>query len=324
MFFTFQRFIRVAFFVGFATAQLAPVHAQTQLATIAGGGVAGVYYATAGSICRLLNKDRLANVRCAVEVSQGSVANVAMLRRGSSPFALLQADVHYNAFNGTEGFAKDGAQSQMRSVFSLYPELVTLVVASNVTAANQDDLKGLRFSRGIPGSGSRATLDRVFALLGWGPADFGEVVERQTDEQGYALCEKKLDGFGYLVGHPATNVMRAVKNCGAKIVPMSTQAIAKLVSEKPYFVTAEIPSGTYPGQSNAIASAGLLATLVANESTPEPLVYALVKAVFENLDEFKKNNPAFANLQAATMIKDGLTAPLHPGAIRYYKEKHWL
>ncbi|MDZ7904832.1 MAG: TAXI family TRAP transporter solute-binding subunit [Cypionkella sp.] len=324
MFFTFQRFISVAFLVGFGCAQVAPVQAQTQLATIAGGGVAGVYYAAAGGMCRLLNKDRVANVRCAVEVSQGSVANVALLRRGSSPFALLQADVHYNAFKGTEGFAGIGAQPQIRSVLSLYPELVTLVVGSHVTATHQDALKGLRISRGVSGSGSRATLDSVFTLLGWSQADFGEVVERPTDEQSYALCEKKLDGFGYLVGHPASNVMRTVKNCGAKIVPMSASAIAKLISEKPYFVETEIQPDTYPGQSNAVASVGLLATLVANESTPEPLVYALVKAVFENLEDFKKTNPAFANLQAAKMIKDGLTAPLHPGALRYYKEMHWL
>jgi TRAP transporter TAXI family solute receptor len=324
MYLTFKRFFGFVVLSALVWLQTFPVFAQTQLVTIASGGVTGVYYAAGGGICKLLNKDRAVNVRCAVEVSQGSVSNVVALRRGSSMFGLMQSDVQYNAVKGLESFAKDGASTQLRSVMSLYPEVVTMIVSGDTKATDFEALKGLRISRGIIGSGSRATLDDALVLSGMRLTDFAEVVERTADEQGYALCEKKIDGFGYTVGHPSPNVLRTIKSCGARLLPMPQSAIEKLVADKPYFIAAEVPAGTYPGQSSGIASAGLLATLVANESTPESLVYALVKAVFENLEEYKKSNPALANLQVPRMIKEGLTAPLHPGALRFYKEKGWL
>lgn len=324
MYFTLLRFFCCAV-LGAAGLGLAPAAlAQPQLVTIAGGGVNGVYYSVAGSICRQLNKDRSANTRCAVEVSEGSVSNVNLLRRGVAPFALLQSDVQYNAVNGLGSFAAGGAQKDLRAVFSLYPEVITIVAGPDVNARMLDDLKAKRLSRGLPGSGQRATMDALFASLGWSANDFQATQERAVDEQGYALCEKKLDGFAYLVGHPAPNVLRTVKSCNARLLSLSDVTIAKYTAGKPYLERAEIAANTYPGQSAAVQSVGLLATLMVLESASEDQVYSLVKAVFDNLEELKKSNPVLANLSPQKMVKQGLIAPLHPGALRFYKEKGWL
>jgi len=265
-----------------------------------------VYYSVAGSICRQLNKDHSANTRCAVEVSEGSVANLTLLRRGVVPFALLQADVLYSAMQGDGVFAVSGAQKDLRSVFSLYPEILTIVVGNDVVAREFTDIKGARLSRGLPGSGGRATMDGLLASLGWSPSDFANVQERPVEEQSYALCEKKLDGFAYLVGHPAPNVTRAVRNCGARLLPLAEDQINLFRTGKPYLMRAEVAANTYPGQTKPIASVGLLATMVVLDSASEDQVYGLVRAVFENLDALKRSNPVLGDLQPANMITNGL------------------
>ena len=167
-------------------------------------------------------------------------------------------------------------------------------------------------------------MDTLLAAMGWSAADFASVQERPIEEQGYALCEKKLDGFAYLVGHPAPNVMRTAKSCGARVVSLGEDQIKLFIDGKPYLERTEIAANTYPGQTAPVASVGSLATLVVLESASEDQVYGLVRAVFENLDALKQSNPVLAGLQPARMVKNGLTAPLHPGALRYYREKGWL
>ena len=324
MYFTLRRFFCCLMLLVCGLAHMGAAQAQPQLVMIGAGGVNGVYYSVAGSICRQLNKDRSANTRCAVEVSEGSVSNVNLLRRGVAPFALLQTDVQFNAYNGLASFSAGGANKDLRSLFSLYPEVVTIVAASEANGRYLHDLKGKRLSRGVPGSGNRATMDSLFAALGWSAADFGTAQERAVDEQGYALCEKKLDGFAYLVGHPAPNVARTVKSCNAQLLSLSDEAIAQFTAGKPYLERTTIAANTYPGQTAPVQSVGLLATLMTLESAPEAQVYGLVKAVFDNLEELKKSNPALAGLTPEKMVKHGLIAPLHPGALRYYKEKGWL
>lgn len=324
MFFTLMRIFlcAVALMAGLANVVLAQT--QPQLVTIAAGGVNGVYYSVAGSICRQINKDRAANSRCAVEVSEGSVSNINLLRRGVAPFALVQADVQYNAYLGQGAYAAAGAQRDLRSVLSLYPEVMTIVVGKDVAARQLGEMKGLRLSKGLPGSGGRSTMDGLFAAVGWNPAEFAAAQERPIEEQGYALCEKKLDGFAYLVGHPAPNVMRTARSCGARVLPLAEDQITQFIAGKPYMERTEIAANTYPGQTAPVASVGSLATLVVLASASDDQVYTLVRAVFENLDAFKQSNSVLASLQPAKMVKDGLTAPLHPGALRYYREKGWL
>jgi TRAP transporter TAXI family solute receptor len=299
--------------------------AQSKLMTVGTGSVTGVYYAAGGSLCKVVNRERASHgIRCLVEVSQGSTANVDSLARSAVNFAMVQSDVQFHATRGNGGFGKSGAQGELRSVFSMYPEVFTVLASPETGAKDFADLKGRKVSFGLAGSGSRTTVDELLGIYGFQAGDFAPVTERSADEQGYALCDKKIDAALYLVGHPVPHVTRTTKDCNAQLVGMAPATRDKVVDGRPYFVKTEIPAGTYGNQTNPVSTIGLVATLTTTASVPEALVYAVVKGVFDNFDDFKRLHPAFSQLDPKKMVSEGLTAPLHPGALKYYKEKGWL
>ncbi len=303
----------------------APAVAQQKFVTIGTGGVTGVYYAAGGAICRLMNKDRARHgIRCSVESTGGSVFNINTIKAGELDFGVTQSDWQYHASKGTSVFEKDGAFKELRSVFSVHPEPFTVLARKEANITKFEDFKGKRFNVGNPGSGTRASLEALLAGMGWKLSDFALASELKADEHGAALCDNKIDGFFYGVGHPAANIQDPVTTCGAKLVGMTGPAVDKLVAGAPYYAKVAIPGGMYAGNPNPTPTYGVLATFVSSTKTPDATVYELVKAVFENFDDFKKLHPAFANLDPKTMIKDGNSAPLHPGAIKYYKEKGWM
>lgn len=302
----------------------APAAAQQKFMTIGTGGVTGVYYAAGGAICRLVNKDRAKHgIRCSVESTGGSVFNVNTIKAGELDLGFTQSDVQYNAIKGVAQF-KDGAYSDLRAVFSVHPEPFTVVARKEVNASNFTDMKGKRFNVGNPGSGTRASMEELLGAMGWKMSDFSLAAELKADEHGPALCDGKIDGFFYAVGHPSANIQDPTTTCGAKLVNLTGPAVDKLVAEKPYYAKATIPAGLYPNNPQATQTYGVLATVVASAKAPPETVYQVVKAVFDNFDEFKKLHPALANLTPQNMVKDGLSAPLHEGAARYYKEKGWI
>lgn len=302
-----------------------PAAAQQKFVTIGTGGVTGVYYAAGGAICRLLNKDRKSHgIRCSVESTGGSAYNVNAIRGSDLDFGMAQSDVQYNSSKGLGAFEKDGAFNDLRAVFSVHPEPFTVLARAEANIKSFEDFKGKRFNIGNPGSGTRASMEELLAAMGWKTSDFALASELKADEHGPALCDNKIDGFYYAVGHPSANIQDPVTTCGAKLVSLKGPVVEKLVSEKPYYAKATIPAGLYAGNPDPTETYGVLATLVTSSSVPEETVYQLVKAVFENFDEFKRLHPAFANLEPAKMIEDGLSVPLHDGAVKYYKEKGWV
>ena len=310
--------------VAAALAAAPAAQAQQKFITIGTGGVTGVYYAAGGAICRLVNKDRAKHgIRCSVESTGGSVFNVNTIKAGELDMGVTQSDVQYNAVKGVGPFQKDGAFRDLRAVFALHPEPVTVLARKEANAKSFADFKGKRFNVGNPGSGTRATAEELLAAMGWKMSDFSLASELKADEHGPALCDGKIDGFLYLVGHPSANIQDPTTVCGAKLVSVTGPAVDKLVNEKPYYAKATIPAGLYPGNDQAIQTYGVLATMVSSSKVPAETIYQVTRAVFENFDEFKKLHPALANLDPKNMVKDGLSAPLHDGAVKYYKEKGW-
>lgn len=302
----------------------APAAAQQKFVTIGTGGVTGVYYAAGGAICRLVNKDRAKHgIRCSVESTGGSVFNVNTIKAGELDLGFTQSDVQYNAVKGIGQF-KEGAVSDLRAVFAVHPEPFTVVARKEANIGKFEDFKGKRFNVGNPGSGTRASMEELLAGMGWKLGDFSLASELKADEHGPALCDGKIDGFYYAVGHPSANIQDPTTSCGAKLVSLTGPAIDKLVAEKPYYAKVTLPGGLYPNNPQPTTTYGVLATVVVSSKTPAETVYQVTKAVFDNFDEFKKLHPALANLNPANMVKDGLSAPLHEGAVRYYKEKGWM
>ncbi len=298
---------------------------QQKFVTIGTGGVTGVYYAAGGAICRLLNKDRKQHgIRCSVESTGGSAFNVNTIKAGELDFGMAQSDVHHNSAKGLAQFKDAGPYADLRSVFSVHPEPFTVLARKEANISKFEEFKGKRFNVGNPGSGTRASMEELLAAMGWKLSDFALASELKADEHGPALCDNKIDGFYYAVGHPSANIQDPTTTCGAKLVALTGPAVAKLIAEKPYYAAATIPGGMYAANPQPTQTYGVLATLVSSAKVPNDTVYALVKATFDNFDEFKKLHPALANLDPAKMVKDGLSAPLHAGAEKYYKEKGWL
>ena len=303
----------------------APAVAQQKFVTIGTGGVTGVYYAAGGAICRLVNKDRAKHgIRCSVESTGGSVFNVNTIKAGELDLGFTQSDVQYNAVKGVGQFKDAGAVSDLRAVFAVHPEPFTVVARKEANISKFEDFKGKRFNVGNPGSGTRSSAEELLSAMGWKLGDFSLASELKADEHGPALCDGKVDGFIYGVGHPSANIQDPTTSCGAKLVPLTGPVIDKLVADKPYYAKVSIPAGLYPNNPQVTPTYGVLATVVASAKTSPETVYQVTKAVFDNFDEFKKLHPALANLSPQNMIKDGLSAPLHEGAVRYYKEKGWM
>lgn len=294
--------------------------AQQTFVSIGTGGVTGVYYAAGGAICRLVNKDRADHgVRCSVESTGASVFNVNTIRAGELELGFAQSDVGYNAYEGAGQFEGD-AYKDLRSVFSMHPEPLTYLVRGDANINSFDDLKGKRFNIGNPGSGTRASLEEYLQEAGLDLGFFGLASELRADEHGPALCDGKIDGFVYGVGHPSANIQDPTATCDAKLMPMEGPIVDKIVDEKPYYAKVEIPGGLYNGNPDPTPTYGVVATVVTSANVSDDVIYTVVKTVFENFDELKQLHPALANLTKEEMVKNGLSAPLHPGAEKYYKE----
>ena len=302
----------------------AGAQAQQKFVSIGTGGVTGVYYPTGGAICRLVNKDRKEHgIRCSAESTGGSIYNINTIRAGELEFGVAQSDWQYHAYNGTSEFADQGAFEGLRAVFSVHPEPVTIIARGDAGIDNVTDLKGKRVNIGNPGSGTRGTWEVMEAALGWSREDLKLAAEMKSAETGQAVCDNKIDAYFWLVGHPSALTQESLATCDAKLVNATGPEIDKLVADNPYYRTATIPAGMY-GDNPDINTFGVGATFVTSADVPEDVVYTVVKAVFENFDQFKALHPAFAHLKEEEMIKDGLSAPLHDGAIKYYKERGWM
>ena len=309
-----------------AVAGLTAASAQDQrFISIGTGGVTGVYYPTGGAICRLVNKGRKEHgIRCSVESTGGSVYNINTIRQGELDFGVAQSDWQYHAYNGTSKFEEQGAFPELRAVFSVHPEPFTVVARTDAGVTSFEDLKGKRVNIGNPGSGQRGTMDVVLDALGWTTGDFALASELKSAEQAQALCDNKIDAMIFTVGHPSGSIKEATTSCDSVLVDVTGDAIQKLIDDNDYYRAATIPSGMYRGTDRDVTTFGVGATFVSSTAVPEDVVYELVKAVFEDFDTFTKLHPAFANLKPEEMITDGLSAPLHPGAEKYYKEKGWM
>ena len=293
---------------------------EQQFVSIGTGGVTGVYYPTGGAICRLVNNDRKEHgIRCSVESTGGSIYNINTIKGGELEFGVAQSDWQYHSYNGTSRF--EGNQfEKLRAVFSVHPEPVTILARSDSGIDNITDVLGKRFNIGNDGSGTLGTWEVIEEAMGWSRDDLALAAKMKSAETGGALCDNKIDGYFWLVGHPSALTHETIASCNAKIVSAVAPEIDMLVAERPYYRKAVIPGGMYPGNPDDVQTFGVGATFVTSADVPDEVVYIVAKAVLGNLDDFRRLHPAFANLKPEEMIKDSLSAPLHPGAVRAYRE----
>ncbi|MDV6317618.1 TAXI family TRAP transporter solute-binding subunit [Chromohalobacter sp. HP20-39] len=308
-----------------AAALATPAMAQDQerFVTIGTGGQTGVYYVVGQSICRLVNRNAdETNIRCNAPSTGGSVANINGIKSGELSMGVAQSDVQYRAFNGEGDFEKP--MEDLRSVFSVHGEPLTVLARKDADIQSIEDLKGKRVNIGNPGSGQRATMEVLMDAEGWTTDVFSLTSELGAAEMASALADNNIDAMAYVVGHPNGAIQEATTTVDANLVPLNDDAVDGLVKKYPYYAKSVIPGGMYKGNPDDVETFGVKATFVTSSKVPEDVVYQVVKAVFNNFDRFKRLHPAFADLKPSEMISAGLSAPLHEGAKRYYQERGWL
>ncbi|MFD2206709.1 TAXI family TRAP transporter solute-binding subunit [Kiloniella antarctica] len=299
--------------------------ADTKHVVIGTGGQTGVYYAVGGAICRLVNKGSSDHEINCTHKTGGSVANINGMRAGDLDMGVAQSDWQYHGYNGTapETFP-EGEYKELRAVFSAHPEPFTVVARADSGIKTFEDLKGKKVNVGNPGSGARATMEVVMEKMGWTMGDFALAGELKSSEQAAALCDGKVDAIVFTVGHPSGTIKEATTSCESKLINVDNDIIQKLAADHAYYEMTTIPGGMYTGSDDDTVTFGVGATFISSTAVDDEVVYQMVKAVFDNFKRFKKMHPAFELLKEEDMIKKNLSAPLHDGAIRYYKERGWM
>ncbi|ROR98022.1 hypothetical protein EDC56_3694 [Sinobacterium caligoides] len=298
--------------------------AEDQFISIGTGGVTGVYFPVGGHICGMINRDRSKHgIRCSAESTGGSVANINTIRAGEMDFGIAQSDTQADAYNGTGPF-KGKPYKGLRSVFSLHPEPIQILVRADAKINTLDDLVGKRVNIANPGSGSRMNADLIMKEKGWDKSTFRITAELRNSEQAQALCDGKFDATFWSAGLPNASTQEATSTCDVKILAIDGDFAADFIQKYPAYSKVTIPGGMFMGNEKDIMSVGPLGTLVTSDKVSDEVVYQLTKAVFSNFNRFRRLHPALNNLKAEDMATTSLVAPLHPGAVRYYKERKWI
>lgn len=294
--------------------------AGNDILLLGSGGVSGHYYFVGGVVASFVNRAGAdAGIRCAVVPSaRASGENVAGLISGVLDLGLVQSDVQYNAYERKGSYKDSGDSGKLRALFSLYSEAFTVVTRADTGIRSFQDLKGKRVSIGSPGASYRIISDLLMNEYGWTDDSVSHVDGLSPDSAIAALFDRKVDVFVYVIGHPYGALIDAAKGREFRLIPVDGPEAKFLMDKYPFYLPAVITGGIYPG-TEAVKSFGPKATLMTTDKMPEETAYRIVKAVFENLEDFKKTNPVLAGLDKEEMVA-GNTAPLHPGALRYYKE----
>lgn len=300
-----------------------PAVAQERFITIGTGGQTGVYYVVGQSICRLVNRLEDADIKCNAPSTGGSVANINGIKSGELDMGVAQSDVQYQAYNGTGNFEGE-AYEDLRAVFRVHGEPLTILARADANINSLDDLEGKRVNIGNPGSGQRNTMEVVMGAKGWTEDSFSLASQLDAAEMAAALADNNIDAMAYVVGHPNGAIQEATTTVDSRLVPLNDETVQGIVDEFPYYSMSVIPGGLYKGNDEDVETFGVAATFVTTAETDEDIIYQTVKAVFDNFDRFKRLHPAFENLDPQDMVTSGLSAPLHEGAARYYREQGWI
>ncbi len=289
------------------------------------GSVQGLYFPIGGVICRLVNRHKSKhNIRCSLESTGGSIYNLRELREGNFDLVVSQSDWQFHAYNGTSTFKKEGANPQLRAVFALEADPIALIVPSISEVNNLDDLAGAIVSFGYSRSLQHRIMNDLLEVKGWSDSSFKEVKSMSDIKQIKAICQKEVDAILLLMSSLNDYQKEVESGCELKIIPIEGQIVQKVIENKPYYRTGIIGKDQYFNSPDDIMSFGLGATFVATESTSPKAIYHVVKEIVENFKDFQSLHPSLQHLQKKELPYAGISVPLHPGAIRYYKEARLL
>ena len=302
----------------------AELQAETVFVTIGSGDFSAVYFPTGLTIAKMINHRRnVYGIRATVESTRGSVFNLNAIMAGYLEFGLAQSDILYQAVKGLTEWAKKGPQEELRAVFSIHHESVCLVAAVDAGIKTIADLKGKKVNLGNPGSGHYQNAIDALQALGLDPKSDIYAEKVKASEAPVLLQDKRIDAFFCTLGHPSETLEIATTGeRKVRFIPITGPGIDQLVADQNYYTKTTVPVAQfYPGAENPVdlKTFGVIATLCTSSKIPDHVVYTITKEVFDNFAEFKRQHSALGDLAKEDMLKE-LSAPLHPGAIKYFKE----
>ncbi|MGL5374721.1 MAG: TAXI family TRAP transporter solute-binding subunit [Aeromonas veronii] len=285
----------------------------SQALTIGTGPLNGVYYPTGGAICRVLNAGHaLHGDSCTVQSTRGSMANLKALDKGDVQLALVQSDVLHHALHGTGPFSGQGANNELRSLFRLYQESLTLLAAPNSGITTLADLEGKRVYPGNNGAGEQITSQALMAAMGWQPGQFAAYQLKSDSEPLEGLCDGSLDAAFVVAGHPSLAVGDLISRCKVRLIPIEGEQIDRLLKQHPYYQRSRIAANLYPGQTTAINNIGMSAELVALASLPDPIVRTVRDTLLARVKQFSRLHPALSKV-TPEQLQTQTELPLHAG-----------
>ena len=284
--------------------------------TMGTGGTSGTYYAFGGVLGQYIKNN--AGIDVTVVSTDGSKANIQGIASGDYQLATVQSDVMAYAWAGTRSFEKDGKVDSFRVVGGLYAEAVQLVTM-DPAIKSVADLKGKAVSIGAPNSGVYFNAMDVLSAAGMTEADIQPQYLSFADSAD-GLKDGKIDAAFIVAGAPTAAISELCATNSAYLVPIDGAVAQKLMQDSPYYTSYEIPANTYTGQTEAVTTVTVKATLIVSASASEDDVYALTKAIFDNVTAITAENGKGAELSVENATS-GMTAPFHAGAAKYFAEK---
>ena len=286
--------------------------------SVATGGTSGTYYAVGGALAAAVTKD--GKVQCTAETGNASVANANLIATKGIEIAFVQNDITYWAVNGQLMFQGKPLKN-IRAVASLYPEHVQMVVTKTAGIKKFTDLKGKRVGVGAPGSGVEGDVQALFKIAGLTYKDLAKADFLDFAATAGRFKDDQIDAGFVVAGYPTAALMDlTTTKDNVTLYSFDDAFLKKLNKEYPFFIASTIPANTYSGIKQAVKTPAVMAILITHADVPEADVYNFVSSMFKNLNDIKAAHAKGKEITLKGAL-DGLTAPLHPGAAKFYKEK---
>ncbi|MBQ3048617.1 MAG: TAXI family TRAP transporter solute-binding subunit [Oscillospiraceae bacterium] len=284
--------------------------------TMGTGGTAGTYYGYGGILGNQIKTSEGITVN--VVSTDGSKANILGIDAGNYQLGTVQSDVMAYAWAGTRSFEAEGALDSFRVIGGLYAEAVQLVTM-DPEIKSVADLAGKKVSIGAAGSGVYFNAVDILGAAGLTEEDIVPQYQSFADSAD-ALKDGKIDAAFIVAGAPTPAIQELCTSADAYLVPIDGDIAATLMSSSPYYTTYDIPAGTYDGQEEDVTTVTVKATLIVSTSSSEDDVYKVTKAIFDNIDAITAAHAKGAELSLENAT-EGMTAPFHKGAAKYFAEK---
>ena len=303
--------------VGLSLAMPSAYAAKRRFLSIASGWVTGPYYVFSGAVSRVAWKHlREKNIKVTSESSGASVANAKLIATGDTDFAILQNDIASYAHNGQLMF--DKPTKNLLGCFVLFPETVQLVARNAANINSIADLKGKRVSVGPLGSGTVENARQILAAWGLSEKDM-KSEQLKTSQAADYMKDGRLDAFFATAAAPHANIMDVHIATPAHIVPITGPNVEKLMKQYSFYTHDTIPGGLYKGVDQPVKTVAVMAMMAARADLEKDVVYSVVKAVYDDLEQIKQAHAKFQIMDVKSALA-GMSVPLHPGAEKYFKE----